>query len=401
MLETNQDQPAVRGFIAALSGAYNLVVVQPTTLCNVNCSYCYLPDRRRRATMSIEVANAIARGVAAQNAQWPVTVLWHGGEPLATGREQFELLLAPFEEMRLAGRLEHHIQTNATLIDEAWCELFARYGFGVGVSIDGPRELNVNRIDWRGAETFDRVMRGISLLKAARIRFGLLAVVSPQTITRARELLEFVDELGVRHLAINIEEHENANCERPMVSRADAEGFWRDVLYYLRGDTTLQVREIAELAYYLDRRLAGTQNAVMPQPRATVAWNGDVVVTAPELAGATAPEHGNFVVGNVLETPLDVIIRSAAGAPYVRQYAAGLANCQASCSFWDYCQGRESPASRWFELRDFAGTETGYCRNKRQAPVIALAAALRAQTGATGPTSAIESVLAELTADPG
>ncbi len=35
--------------------------------------------------MSVEVADAVAEAVAAWSAAHPVRVLWHGGEPLATG----------------------------------------------------------------------------------------------------------------------------------------------------------------------------------------------------------------------------------------------------------------------------------------------------------------------------
>ena len=31
-----------------------LLVIQPTPFCNINCSYCYLPNRHSKAVVSLE-----------------------------------------------------------------------------------------------------------------------------------------------------------------------------------------------------------------------------------------------------------------------------------------------------------------------------------------------------------
>ena len=54
------------------------------------------------------------------------------------------------------------VQTNGTLIDDDWCTFFLQWHAGVGVSIDGPRELHDrNRRTRSGAGTFDRTIAGI------------------------------------------------------------------------------------------------------------------------------------------------------------------------------------------------------------------------------------------------
>src|SRR3954465_11332619 len=81
------------------------VVMQPTTLCNLDCAYCYLPHRSRDRRMPVEVARAVADSVnpwAAADSRF--SVVWHGGEPLASGRECLGALMAQF-----AG-VEHHVQ---------------------------------------------------------------------------------------------------------------------------------------------------------------------------------------------------------------------------------------------------------------------------------------------------
>ena len=60
-----------------------LLVLQPTPLCNLDCTYCYLPNRRSRARMAPEVLEAaIRRAVESPFLGEELTVVWHAGEPL-------------------------------------------------------------------------------------------------------------------------------------------------------------------------------------------------------------------------------------------------------------------------------------------------------------------------------
>src|SRR4029453_568251 len=100
-----------------ISRVPSYVIMQPTTLCNLDCAYCYLPLRAHERRMPAAVAEAVAATVNAWAARAPrFSVVWHGGEPLAGGRERLAELMRPFHGV------EHHTQTNATLIDDRWCE---------------------------------------------------------------------------------------------------------------------------------------------------------------------------------------------------------------------------------------------------------------------------------------
>src|SRR3712207_3839021 len=98
------------------------VVMQPTTLCNLDCAYCYLPFRAHDQRMPAAVAAAVAESVNPWAAEQPrFSVVWHGGEPLAAGRAGLAALMAPFQGV------EHHVQTNATLLDDAWCAFLTEH----------------------------------------------------------------------------------------------------------------------------------------------------------------------------------------------------------------------------------------------------------------------------------
>lgn len=62
----------------------SLLVLQPSPFCNINCDYCYLPNRASKKWMSMQIiAATIEKVFAAELVFGPLTVIWHAGEPLA------------------------------------------------------------------------------------------------------------------------------------------------------------------------------------------------------------------------------------------------------------------------------------------------------------------------------
>lgn len=174
------------------------VILKTIERCNINCSYCYYFNggdesyKSRPAVISREVVEQVAAFLAQGAADLKikvVEVVFHGGEPLMQSHARFDHLCT---SLRTAFRghgteLRLGVQTNATLIDEAWCELLARHAVTVGVSIDGPREVNDrHRVDHKGKGTYDDTVRGIRCLQAYTARHGVsfglgsLTVVNPE-----------------------------------------------------------------------------------------------------------------------------------------------------------------------------------------------------------------------------
>ncbi|HEY7091304.1 MAG TPA: hypothetical protein VH518_24625, partial [Tepidisphaeraceae bacterium] len=64
------------------AGPLELLVLQPTPFCNINCTYCYLPERQSTRRMSRQTLEATFRWIFASGlARQPFTLLWHAGEP--------------------------------------------------------------------------------------------------------------------------------------------------------------------------------------------------------------------------------------------------------------------------------------------------------------------------------
>src|SRR4051812_15481906 len=103
-----------------LPGPLELLVLQPTPFCNINCSYCYLPDRQSTKQMTPEtLEQALAWVFPSGRVRQPFPLLWHAGEPLVMPRAFYECAGALLERYNDPPvEIHHALQTNATLIDD-------------------------------------------------------------------------------------------------------------------------------------------------------------------------------------------------------------------------------------------------------------------------------------------
>ncbi len=78
-----------------------VVVVQPTPFCNINCTYCYLPGRDVKAVMQQRTVRVLFEKLFASG--WPaaeLTVIWHAGEPLVVPVAFYQEAFATIEALR-------------------------------------------------------------------------------------------------------------------------------------------------------------------------------------------------------------------------------------------------------------------------------------------------------------
>lgn len=316
------------------------LILQPTSLCNLDCSYCYLPDRLRKRDMSVAVAEAIVAGIAAGwSTRKPLEIVWHGGEPLTIGTRALREIMAPFEPLRETGRVRYLVQTNATLITDEWCDLFLGYDFAVGVSIDGPAALNGERVDRGGRPAFTRIMAGIDVLQRRDIPFTVLAVVTPGNAGHASTVLDFVADLGVQQVGFNVESKEAAHRDGDVPSSELAGQFWAETFRWAKDHPEVRIREVDRLTEYLAMDPPTRRLDAQHDPLPTIGWNGDVGLFSPELLGVHDATHHDFVAGNVLTEPLSAIVANASQLRYVRDFAVGIQRCKQTCEFFAYCQG--------------------------------------------------------------
>jgi uncharacterized protein len=99
-------------------GPLELLVIQPTPFCNLDCSYCYLPDRSNKGKMTLETLEKTFNWVFSSGlVRQPFTLLWHAGEPMVLPASFYEQATLALERCNVSGfEVTQSFQTNATLV---------------------------------------------------------------------------------------------------------------------------------------------------------------------------------------------------------------------------------------------------------------------------------------------
>lgn len=184
----------------------HFVVYEPTLLCNLHCSFCYVadilnPEDWRSRELTLEELDRIFANGAVKG--YNIT----GGEPFVRKN-----LFSIFELLRRKGMRCDYITTNGTVMDDekarALAELTAT-GFlrHISVSIDGPKHFHDDIRGQRGA--FDKAARNIERLRQAFESRGTSLPLSVNTTLTAgnlhllNETVDAAEKLGVDLIGLN------------------------------------------------------------------------------------------------------------------------------------------------------------------------------------------------------
>jgi uncharacterized protein len=363
-----------------------LLVLQPTPFCNIDCTYCYLSNRRSSARMTLETfALVCRRAFESPFLDRRLTVAWHGGEPLAVPIAWYRDAIAMMEERRPAAlEVTHRFQSNGMLVNEAWARFFAQTGARVGLSIDGPPDLHdSNRRTRRGLGTHHAVMRAVRLLQDHELEFRVITVLTEASLEDPDRLFDFYVHNGIKEVGFNIEEIEGAHSTSSLAGAGIEAKFRRFIRRFFelawQSPGLLKVRELETAVGHLlaDEPVWDEQNT--PFAVVSVGHDGAISTFSPELLDARHSRFGHFAFGNVATDRLCDIERVPLFQRVSREVRRGVEACARTCPHFRWCGGG-APANKLFETGRFDASETMHCRMTRQ---IVLEEALSGLEGAS------------------
>jgi uncharacterized protein len=197
------------GLISGAAPRITSLLIKPASaVCNLDCEYCFYLDRdadpykalpaRRMSYDTLERLVDTYLFYSFPNS----TFAFQGGEPTLAGLPFFEKLVGFQKQYGRDGQsVSNALQTNGTLLDKNWCDLFRSYQWLIGLSLDGPQEVNDRyRFNKEGRGTWKRVMETVELFKKEGVDFNILCVLSQANVGKPKELYRFYRGLGIENL---------------------------------------------------------------------------------------------------------------------------------------------------------------------------------------------------------
>lgn len=362
-------------------GPLELLVFQGTPFCNIDCSYCYLPDRLNKRRISQDVVRSTLINLVNENLiRGDFTVLWHAGEPLVMPiqfyEETFELIQ---NSIPPEFKVLHSFQSNGLLINKAWCEFFKKHQVDLGISIDGPEFIHDrNRKTRSGEGTFSKAIKATELIKEYEMELHFISVLTSFSCGYPETIYNFFKEIGAQSVAFNVEEVEGANTESSFTHLPTAEKMVADFLrtiyrLNLANGEPLKIREIDWAKSRLLHSNLNPDDIVFtqltgPYRTITVDYEGNFSTFSPELIAQKKTIYGDFVLGNVLR---DSFTTAASTSKFQHMYndlVKGLAKCKSNCGYYGLCCGG-TPSNKLSEQGTLDTDETQHCRLVFQTPI--------------------------------
>ena len=162
------------------------IMLKPaSSLCNLRCRYCFyaevadLRQVRSFGVMTPQTTRQILQNIRCDLSPGDrITFAFQGGEPTLAGLSYFQDFTAQVEQWE-GIQVQYALQTNATLLDDAWCAFLKKYHFLVGVSWDIlPQCHDEARVDASGAGTNRAVLNAIGLLNKWGVEYNVLCTLT-------------------------------------------------------------------------------------------------------------------------------------------------------------------------------------------------------------------------------
>jgi uncharacterized protein len=322
-------------------------------VCNLDCTYCFYLEKEalfpkgENFRMSDQVLEAFTRQYIEAQPQAEVEFVWHGGEPMLLGMDFYRQALKLQKKYRKGKKIKNSIQTNGVLLNDQWAEFLKKNDFFVGISLDGPREVHdIYRKDRAGRGTFDKVLKGLRLLKKHGVEFNILACVAKETAYKPLEVYEFLKNEGVEFVQFTaVVERDPAGKVTPWSVEPEKYGEFLIKIF------DQWVRQDVGKVFVMNFEWALNNWVGNPSP---------ICLFAQECGRALAIEHNGdvyacdhfvypkYLLGNLLKDELKALVELPKQRAFGAAKAKDLPRYCKSCAYLFACRG-ECPKRRFLK----------------------------------------------------
>lgn len=195
--------------------------MQPTPSCNLDCEYCFVKYYEDSSSfMDWKTAKKAVDYFVKTNPQKSdySHVGFFGGEPTVAYDIVRDIVHYVSGKLSNQRKIQFHMTTNATMIDNKWMKLFDEFNWTFIVSLDGPKRLhNETRKDRHGNGTYDKVVEGLKNLSTVSNSITLRGTFLPSKedtylLERVKHLNCFIDEGYAQHASVEPVQMSEQGC---------------------------------------------------------------------------------------------------------------------------------------------------------------------------------------------
>ncbi len=356
-----------------IKNAISYVLLKPVSDgCNLHCTYCYegpVGLRQPLSRMNTESLERIIDEACNQGVN-RIGFSFHGGEPLLAGIDFFVHAMNIQEKYKQQGiNIENTVQTNGTLIDDAWIRFFEQYNFTVGISFDGIKSIHdKHRVFGNKKGSYDKVLNAIRKVQKAKIPLGIISVITNEHAGYAKEHFNTFSDLDILDFAVTpsfglIGDTDVGSVDSGIFSEYVIELF-EEWINSGRGDMKIRIVQDAMKGFLGENlticSLAGTCSKII-----AVEPNGDVKSCTRSCGDAEK------VFGNIQNNTLGDIVSGDNYENFIKNEEAGQMSAK-NCQWFEICHNGCSAnrtknnrvditgAGRFCDCDALPGQEKGY-----------------------------------------
>ncbi len=310
------------------------IILKVTDFCNFKCSFCRYTLQTNTNPMRMEFA--LAKNCITKAASYNVKnninylhIIFHGGEPLLWGYDNFVKIFNFEDEFTLKHegfKFYNSIQTNASMLDQEFIELFLNNNVSIGVSIDGPENINFHKspVD---------ITKKIAMLNNFNSNYGILSVITNSHKNLARDYYEFIKLNRIKSVGL-------CYCFDPIDGNSVNNDILTDFLIelfdlYFYGEYKFRIREFDCI---IQRCLGKETHNCNFQCRKNCGKYFSIFPTG-DVYFCDAYEYKGYILGNITNSNFSDILSSPNLKKILKIIHFNYKNNCESCSILNLCSG--------------------------------------------------------------
>lgn len=349
-------------------------LIKIASRCNYDCSYCYVYQgkdtswRAQPKRMGLDVIDSLVERLthqaSAQTAGFAIVL--HGGEPLLLGVDNLTLLVKRLREKLDPERYPISLQTNGSLLNKGFLDLFSSQKVSVSVSIDGDQGANdIARVDINGKTTFHKTAEGIKALRShvdSEFLFaGTLSVIQPSI--SAKRTYDFLKSIGAPNMDFLMQDGNHDRLPQGKSSFTSTEyGDWLCELFecYTSDPTPVPIRFFDDIIRLLLGG-TGTKEGQGTEPYGILIFETDGEIRKNDTLRSSFDGADFFTSRwNVRDTKISDVLSSSEFSEYAHMQIPICESCK-SCEYQFVCGGG-MPLYRWGESHGYNAPSV-YCHD--------------------------------------